>query len=131
MKTTNKTIGGFIMKNLLIIISLFFAGSSFANLCPESTDLTDLSARHRCFYKILQSYQKGAEKAFIKEWQKHYRNTRGNLDRVGVLGHPNISISAFKAVFKAQKLLDSLENTGVYYQPAICQKRASSSSNSD
>ena len=70
------------MKFLIIIVSLFLTENSFGYDCPESTNLDDASARHKCLNKVLTHWQEQIQKRVIKKWQKAYSNG-GGLAKAG------------------------------------------------
>ena len=99
------------MKTILILV-LFFASQSFGYSCPESSDLTDLTARGRCLNNVLTHWQVEIEKRVIRKWQETYK--KGGLAGAG---HYTVYISQepnLNRLIRIKRLIDPLQNLGPY-----------------
>ena len=113
-------------KIFIIILGLSLPAVSFAYQCPDSTNLGDASARDKCLYKILSHWKEVNVKFLIKDWQKARRGevTASGETLPGGLNdttHYTVlrqSMEAYlKHIIEIDKVLDKLEDDGVYQLP--------------
>ena len=118
------------MRGLIFIVILSLPMVSSGYNCPDSTNLDDKSSREKCLYKVLTHWKAIYEKRVIQEWQ---RAERGDVTihgtpedsspsglrqiRHNTVSRHDLTEIHIKKIIEYNKILDRLEDEGVYQLP--------------